>query len=85
MTPGTGTRIASALLDNLMNPKQRKKIGQRIEGLDNEVDWQRVGDLAHRPRAIPVPVTGGQPGMDARHRALAARGEHVAGRVQLGR
>ncbi len=53
------------LLDNLMNPKQRKKIGQRIEGLDNEVDWQRVGDLAHHPRAIPVPVTGGQPGMDA--------------------
>jgi hypothetical protein len=23
-----------------------------------------VGDLAHSPRAIPVPVTGNQPGMD---------------------
>jgi L,D-transpeptidase ErfK/SrfK len=53
------------LLANLMNPKQRQKIGQRIEGADNDVDWQRVGDLAHSPRAVPVPVTGNQPGMDA--------------------
>ncbi len=52
------------LLANLMNPKQRQKIGQRIEGADNDVDWQRVGDLAHTPRAIPVPVTGNQPGID---------------------
>jgi L,D-transpeptidase ErfK/SrfK len=52
------------LLANLMNPKQRQKIGQRIEGADNDVDWQRVGDLAHSPRAIPVPVTGNQPGID---------------------
>ena len=52
------------LLANLMNPKQRQKIGQRIEGADNDVDWQRVGDLAHSPRAVPVPVTGNQPGMD---------------------
>jgi len=52
------------LLATLMNPKQRQKIGQRIEGADNDVDWQRVGDLAHSPRAIPVPVTGNQPGID---------------------
>ncbi|MGA2398591.1 MAG: L,D-transpeptidase family protein [Steroidobacteraceae bacterium] len=52
------------LLANLMNPKQRQKIGQRIEGADNDVDWQRIGDLAHAPRAVPVPVTGSQPGMD---------------------
>jgi L,D-transpeptidase ErfK/SrfK len=52
------------LLANLMNPKQRQKIGQRIEGADNDVDWQRIGDLAHSPRAVPVPVTGSQPGMD---------------------
>jgi L,D-transpeptidase ErfK/SrfK len=52
------------LLANLMNPKQRQKIGQRIEGADNDVDWQRVGDLAHSPRAVPVPVTGDQPGID---------------------
>src|SRR5271156_146528 len=53
------------LLANLMNPKQRQKIGQRIEGADNDVDWQRIGDLAHSPRAVPVPVTGNQPGMDS--------------------
>jgi L,D-transpeptidase ErfK/SrfK len=52
------------LLSHLMNPKQREKIGQRIEGHDNEIDWQRVGDLAHTPRAIPVPVTGGREGLD---------------------
>jgi L,D-transpeptidase ErfK/SrfK len=53
------------LLATLMNPKQRQKIGQRIEGADNDVDWQRVGDLAHSPRALPVPVTGNQPGIDS--------------------
>jgi L,D-transpeptidase ErfK/SrfK len=52
------------LLANLMNPKQRQKIGQRIEGADNDVDWQRLGDLAHSPRAVPVPATGDQAGID---------------------
>src|ERR1700684_2455141 len=48
------------LLANLLHPKQRGKIAQ----LDDEIDWQRVGDLAHAPRAVPVPVTGGQDGVD---------------------
>jgi L,D-transpeptidase ErfK/SrfK len=52
------------LLSNLMNPKQRAKIGERIED-DKDIDWQRVGDLAHDARAIPVPVTGGHEGLDA--------------------
>ena len=52
------------LLSNLLNPKQRQKIGQRIEGQDKDIDWQEVGDLAHAPRAIPVPVTGGGDGLD---------------------
>jgi L,D-transpeptidase ErfK/SrfK len=52
------------LLSNLLNPKQRQKIGQRIEGQDKDIDWQRVGDLAHAPRAIPVAVTGGGEGLD---------------------
>jgi L,D-transpeptidase ErfK/SrfK len=52
------------LLSNLLNPKQRQKIGQRIEGQDKDIDWQRVGDLAHAARAIPVPVTGGGEGLD---------------------
>jgi L,D-transpeptidase ErfK/SrfK len=52
------------LLAKLMNPKQRAKIGQRIEHEDKDIDWQRVGDLAHAARGIPVPVTGGQEGLD---------------------
>ncbi len=51
------------LLAKLLNPKQRQKIGERIEGQDKDIDWQRVGDLAHAPRAVPVPVTGGE-GLD---------------------
>jgi len=49
------------LLANLLNPKLR----QKIEVHDNEIDWQRVGDLAHAPRAVPVPITGGLDGLDA--------------------
>jgi len=49
------------LLANLLNPKLRAKIAQH----DDEIDWQRVGDLAHTPRAVPVPITGGQEGIDA--------------------
>jgi hypothetical protein len=52
------------LLANLMNPKQRAKIGERIEGADKDIDWQRVGDLAHDARAIPVTVSGGGEGLD---------------------
>jgi L,D-transpeptidase ErfK/SrfK len=48
------------LLAKLLNPKLRKKIAEH----DNDIDWQRVGDLAHSPRAVPVPVTGGLGGID---------------------
>ncbi len=49
------------LLGNLLSPKLR----QSVEAHDNEIDWQRVGDLAHSPRAMPVPVTGTNEGIDA--------------------
>jgi L,D-transpeptidase ErfK/SrfK len=49
-----------ALLTKLLNPKLQKKIGED----DNEIDWQRIGDLAHSPRAVPVPITGAQGGID---------------------
>ncbi len=49
------------LLANLLNPKLRAKIAEH----DDEIDWQRVGDLAHTPRAIPVPITGAHDGTDA--------------------
>jgi L,D-transpeptidase ErfK/SrfK len=48
------------LLANLVNPKLRGKIAQH----DEEIDWQRVGDLAHSPRAVPVPITGSKDGID---------------------
>ncbi|MGB6309294.1 MAG: L,D-transpeptidase family protein [Steroidobacteraceae bacterium] len=48
------------LLGKLLNPKLQKKITDH----DSEIDWQRVGDLAHTPRAVPVPVTGELGGID---------------------
>ena len=48
------------LLAKMLNPKLQKKITEH----DNEIDWQRVGDLAHIPRAVPVPITGGQGGVE---------------------
>jgi L,D-transpeptidase ErfK/SrfK len=50
-----------ALLAKLLSPKLQKKIAVH----EKDIDWQRVGDLAHSPRAIPVPITGGQGGVDA--------------------
>src|ERR1700736_74630 len=48
------------LLGNLLGPKLRKEVSVQ----DNGIDWQRVGDLAHSPRAIPVPITGNHEGID---------------------
>src|SRR3984957_20421007 len=48
------------LLAKLLNPKLQKNVSDH----DNEIDWQRVGDLAHTPRAVPVPVTGAEGGVD---------------------
>src|SRR5271163_2003268 len=55
------TKDRKRLLANLLNPKLRAKIAEH----DEEIDWQRVGDLAHSPRAVPVPITGGRDGIDA--------------------
>jgi L,D-transpeptidase ErfK/SrfK len=49
------------LLDQMLKPKLR----QRITDHDKEIDWQRVGDLAHTPRGVPVPITGNREGLDA--------------------
>jgi L,D-transpeptidase ErfK/SrfK len=49
------------LLAHLLGPKLRREISVR----DDAIDWQRVGDLAHAPRALPVPVTGQQPGLES--------------------
>jgi L,D-transpeptidase ErfK/SrfK len=48
------------LLAKLLKPKLRANIAQH----DDEIDWQRVGELAHSPRAVPVPITGDHGGVD---------------------
>jgi len=48
------------LIAHLLKPTLRKKIADH----SGEIDWQRVGDLAHTPRAVPVPITGGHEGVD---------------------
>jgi L,D-transpeptidase ErfK/SrfK len=42
------------LLANLLSPKLRHRVADH----EGEIDWQRVGDAAHAPRSIPVPVSG---------------------------
>lgn len=49
------------LLDKMLAPKLRK----RITDHDQEIDWNEVGELAHAPRGVPVPVTGERDGVDA--------------------
>jgi L,D-transpeptidase ErfK/SrfK len=53
-------RNRQRLLSHLL-PHARREISAQ----DDDIDWQRVGDLAHNPRALPVPVTGDNPGVDA--------------------
>lgn len=48
------------LLARLLNPTLQKKIAAH----DDEIDWQRLGDLAHSPRAVPVPITGSEGGIE---------------------
>src|SRR5271157_983478 len=55
------SKNSKRLLTLLLKPKLQKKISDH----DKDIDWQRVGDLAHTPRAVPVPITGGRDGIDA--------------------
>jgi L,D-transpeptidase ErfK/SrfK len=61
------SRNRNRLLAHLLSPKARKQASDQkeVSAQDNDIDWQRVGDLAHSPRAVPVPVTGGHDGVDA--------------------
>jgi L,D-transpeptidase ErfK/SrfK len=49
------------LLAKLVGPTARQRIAEH----DKEIDWQRVLDMARAPRAVPVAVTGGAPGLEA--------------------
>ncbi len=64
------------LLGHLLGSKRRKDLLAR----DNGIDWQRVGDLARTPRAIPIPVSGGHDAIDA----LLAQTELVANTLPEG-
>jgi L,D-transpeptidase ErfK/SrfK len=55
------TNNRKRLLAHLLNPKGHKEISTK----DDAIDWQRVGDLAHSPRALPVPITGDHGGAEA--------------------
>ena len=48
------------LLSKLLSPKLQHKVTDHA----GEIDWQRVGELAHTPRAVPVPITGGDGGVE---------------------
>jgi len=49
------------LLAKLVKPQLR----QSLAAHEADIDWQRVGDLAHTPRAVPVAITGGMEGVDS--------------------
>ncbi len=53
------------LLDHLLNPNAHAEMAHKIHADDQQIDWQRVAALAHSPRAVPVPVTAKQDGVDA--------------------
>jgi L,D-transpeptidase ErfK/SrfK len=55
-------RNRMSLLDRMLGPKLRKAVADH----DAQIDWPRVGELAHAPRGVPAPVSGDQPpDMDA--------------------
>jgi L,D-transpeptidase ErfK/SrfK len=49
------------LLQHLLAPKLRGELSLK----DDAIDWQRVGDLARAPRAVPVPVGRGDEGLES--------------------
>jgi len=48
------SRNRKRLLAQMLNPK----LGKKIAVHEKEIDWQRVGEMARAPRAIPVAITG---------------------------
>ncbi|MBS0612465.1 MAG: L,D-transpeptidase family protein [Proteobacteria bacterium] len=64
------------LLDRLLAPKLRKRIADH----DQEIDWDEVGQFAHAPRGVPVPVTGERGGVDA----VLAEAREVENELPLG-
>ena len=53
------------LLDQLLQSKSRAPGPRQVHADDAALDWQRIGTLAHNPRAVPVPVSTGRDGLEA--------------------
>ena len=53
------------LLDQLLKSPSQPEAARRIHAGDSQLDWQRIGTLAHAPRALPVPVSSGHDGIEA--------------------
>jgi L,D-transpeptidase ErfK/SrfK len=49
------------LLTKLVGPTARARIADH----EKDIDWQRVLDLAHKPRGVPVDVMNGAPGLES--------------------
>lgn len=58
--PRNWSKDSKKMLNSVVAPKLR----QNIAAHDAEIDWQRVAELAHSPRALAVPVSGGHDGVD---------------------
>jgi L,D-transpeptidase ErfK/SrfK len=52
------------MLDRMLNPKEHPELAQKVHADDQQIDWQRIGDLARSPRGIPVPVSTNRQGVD---------------------
>jgi L,D-transpeptidase ErfK/SrfK len=62
--------------DQMLNSSQRRRIAPHVK----DIDWQRVADLVHKPRGIPVPIMGGGDGLEA----IVERARLVQNTVPIG-
>src|SRR5208283_5338482 len=68
------------LLDHLLNAKTHPEMARKIHADDSQIDWPRIGAIAHSPRGVPVPVTASQQGVDD----VVARARLVANTLPAG-
>ncbi len=68
------TTNRKGLLNAMLSTSSRAAAEGRIRASEHPVDWQKISSLARRPRAVPVPVSVDQPGLDA----VLGQAQHVA-------
>ena len=52
------------LLNHVQTSQVHPDAAHTMHADDATIDWQRLGTLAHNPRALPVPISAGQDGVD---------------------